>query len=96
MLIRLIAQFIVLSLLSVRLGIWADISNNTLTGLNLLIALSFYRSYCVQVLKETFVFTGGEIVNEFLMSTGYLRGAHTEDCPIYPQVARLGPAWMRK
>lgn len=96
MLIRLIAQFIVLSLLSVRLGIWADISNNTLTGLNLLIALSFYRSYCVQVLKKTFVFTGGEIVNEFLMSTGYLPGAHQKDCPVYKKVASLRPAWMRK
>ncbi len=49
-----------------------------------------------KLFKKTFVFTGGEIVNEFLMSTGYLRGAHTEDCPIYPQVARLDPAWMRK
>ncbi|MFZ5879389.1 MAG: hypothetical protein ACOY0R_08460 [Chloroflexota bacterium] len=54
------------------------------------------RSYCVQVLKKTFVFTGGEIVNEFLMSTGYLPGAHTADCPIHPQVAQLRPAWMRK
>lgn len=96
MLIRLIAQFIVLSLLSVRLGIWADISNNTLTGLNLLIALSFYRSYCVQVLKKTFIFTGGEIVNEFLMSTGYLPGAHQKDCPVYKKAASLRPAWLRK
>lgn len=49
-----------------------------------------------KLFKKTFVFTGGEIVNEFLMSTGYLRGAHTEDCPIYPQVAKLRPAWMQK
>jgi DNA-3-methyladenine glycosylase I len=49
-----------------------------------------------KLFRKTFVFTGGEIVNEFLMSTGYLRGAHTEDCPIYPQVARLNPAWMRE
>lgn len=48
-----------------------------------------------KLFKKTFVFTGGEIVNEFLMSTGYLQGSHTEDCPIYPQVARLNPAWMR-
>ena len=85
-----------LLLLSARLGIWADISNNTLIGLNLLIELSFYRSYCVQVLKKTFVFTGGEIVNEFLMSTGYLAGAHEEQCPVYRTVASLRPAWMRK
>jgi len=49
-----------------------------------------------KLFKKNFVFTGGEIVNEFLMSTGYLRGAHTEDCPIYPQVASLDPAWMRE
>jgi DNA-3-methyladenine glycosylase I len=49
-----------------------------------------------KLFKKTFVFTGGEIVNEFLMSTGYLPGAHTADCPIHPQVAQLRPAWMRK
>lgn len=36
----------------------------------------------VKLFKKTFKFTGGEIVNEFLMSTGYLPGAHTKDCPI--------------
>ena len=46
--------------------------------------------------KKTFVFTGGEIVNEFLMSTGYLAGAHDESCPIFKRVASLRPAWMRK
>jgi DNA-3-methyladenine glycosylase I len=43
-----------------------------------------------------FVFTGGEIVNEFLMSTGYLAGAHDETCPVFKRVASLRPAWMRK
>jgi DNA-3-methyladenine glycosylase I len=50
----------------------------------------------VKLFKRTFRFTGGEIVGEFLMSTGYLPGAHTESCPVYRRVARLGPAWMRK
>jgi DNA-3-methyladenine glycosylase I len=59
-------------------------------------ALYLSRSYCVQVLKRTFVFTGGEIVNEFLISTGYLPGAHDEDCPTYKKVASLRPAWMRR
>lgn len=36
----------------------------------------------VKLFKKTFKFTGGEIVNEFLMSTGYLPGAHQADCPI--------------
>jgi DNA-3-methyladenine glycosylase I len=44
-------------------------------------------------LKKTFTFTGGEIVKEFLMSTGYLPGAHEPDCPVYWKVARLQPAW---
>jgi len=49
----------------------------------------------VKLFKKTFVFTGGEIVNEFLMSTGYLLGAHDESCPVYKRVASLRPAWMR-
>jgi DNA-3-methyladenine glycosylase I len=49
----------------------------------------------VKLFKRTFVFTGGEIVNEFLMSTGYLPGAHAENCPTYRKVASLRPAWMR-
>lgn len=49
-----------------------------------------------KLFKKTFVFTGGEIVNEFLMSTGYLPGAHQKDCPIYKKVATQKPAWMKK
>ncbi len=37
----------------------------------------------VKIFKKTFKFTGGEIVNEFLMSIGYLPGAHIESCPIF-------------
>lgn len=48
-----------------------------------------------KLFKKTFVFTGGEIVNEFLMSTGYLPGAHAKSCPAYKKVASLRPAWMR-
>ncbi len=49
----------------------------------------------VKLFKKTFVFTGGEIVSEFLMSTGYLPGAHDESCPAYKKVASLRPAWMQ-
>jgi len=48
-----------------------------------------------KLFKKTFVFTGGEIVREFLVSSGYLPGAHDADCPVYWQVARLQPAWTR-
>ena len=50
----------------------------------------------IKLFRKTFVFTGGEIVNEFLVSTGYWAGAHDEDCPTYKKVASLRPAWMRK
>lgn len=42
-----------------------------------------------KLFKKTFSFTGGEIVNEFLMSTGYLPGAHHPDCPAYKKIAEL-------
>ncbi len=48
-----------------------------------------------KLFKQTFRFTGGEIVNEFLLSTGYLPGAHRPDCPVYATIARLNPPWMR-
>lgn len=48
-----------------------------------------------RVFKKTFVFTGGEIVNEFLVSTGYLPGAHRETCPIYGMVLAKRPPWSR-
>ena len=47
----------------------------------------------VKLFRKTFVFTGGEIVNEFLMSTGYLKGAHEESCPIYTIVKKQNPPW---
>ena len=40
----------------------------------------------VKIFKKTFKFVGGEIVNEFLMSTGYLPGAHQESCRIFAKV----------
>ena len=36
----------------------------------------------VTLFRKTFTFVGGEIVGEFLMSCGYLPGAHDPDCPI--------------
>lgn len=49
----------------------------------------------VLLFRKTFRFTGGEIVGEFLMSTGYLPGAHDTDCPVGEEILRLGPAWAR-
>lgn len=47
----------------------------------------------VKLFKQNFRFTGGEIVNEFLMSTGYLPGAHVEGCPVYKKVLKQKPQW---
>jgi len=50
----------------------------------------------VKLFKTTFRFTGGEIVNEFLMSTGYLPGAHIVSCPVYKKVLKAKPAFLKK
>ena len=50
----------------------------------------------VRLFKKTFKFTGPEIVGEFLMSTGYLPGAHKKTCPVYGQITRRNPPWMEK
>jgi DNA-3-methyladenine glycosylase I len=39
-----------------------------------------------KLFKKTFLFTGGEIVNEFLMSIGYLPGSHDKECPIFKKI----------
>ncbi len=49
----------------------------------------------VTLFREHFVFTGGEVVGEFLMSIGTLPGAHRQDCPVYRRIAELDPAWMQ-
>ncbi len=45
--------------------------------------------------KKAFVFTGGEIVKEFLVSTGFLPGAHDQECPVYWQILKMHPAWAK-
>ena len=50
----------------------------------------------VKLFKQTFRFTGGEIVGEFLMSLGYLKGAHVTSCPVHAEVALLNPPWSVK
>ena len=48
----------------------------------------------VRLFRRTFHFTGGEITGEFLISTGYLPGAHVPECPVYEAIVKLGPPWM--
>ena len=46
----------------------------------------------VKLFKKTFRFTGGEIVGEFLMSLGYLPGAHAPGCPVAQEDRPAGAA----
>jgi DNA-3-methyladenine glycosylase I len=46
-----------------------------------------------RLFKSAFTFTGGEIVHEFLVSTGYLPGAHDDACPVLEKIMVLKPAW---
>jgi DNA-3-methyladenine glycosylase I len=47
----------------------------------------------VKLFRKTFTFMGGEVVGEFLMSIGYLPGAHAEDCPVQRRILALRPPW---
>lgn len=49
----------------------------------------------IKLFKGQFRFTGGEIVGEFLMSLGYLPGAHHAGCPVSDRLKSLSPPWMK-
>ncbi len=49
----------------------------------------------VKLFKKNFKFVGGEIINEFLMSAGYLKGAHEETCKIFDVVLLSNPNWKK-
>ena len=49
----------------------------------------------VKLFKNTFKFTGGEIVGEFLMSIGFLKGAHAVNCIIYKKILKTQPLWLQ-
>lgn len=53
------------------------------------------RTQWVKLFKKTFVFTGEQIVYEFLASTGIIEGAHDASCPIYHKVLATNPPWIR-
>ncbi len=54
------------------------------------------KSSWVKLFKQTFRFTGGEITGEFLMSLGYLPGAHRDDCPVFARAIAAGAPWARE
>lgn len=53
------------------------------------------REEWTKLFKKTFKFTGGEIVNEFLISTSHLPGAHDKKCPFYKKVLKQKPLWKK-
>lgn len=53
------------------------------------------REEWTRLFRQTFVFVGGEIVNEFLVSTGYLPGAHAPGCPVYDRYIASNPPFLR-
>jgi len=53
------------------------------------------RADWVRLMRRTFKFMGPEVVGEFLMSLGYLPGAHRRDCPVYARILALDPPWAR-
>lgn len=54
------------------------------------------REEWTKLFRKTFRFTGGEIVHEFLLSSGYLPGAHDDDCPVGQHIRTLKPRWASK
>lgn len=61
--------------------------------------LNFYhpltKDEWIKLFKCNFKFTGDEIVNEFLMSIGFLKGAHEEKCSVYKKILTTKPAWQK-
>ncbi|MDX9956855.1 MAG: DNA-3-methyladenine glycosylase I [Spirochaetia bacterium] len=49
----------------------------------------------LKLFRQHFVFVGGEIVGEFLMSTGWLPGAHVPGCPAGDRAAATGAPWAK-
>jgi DNA-3-methyladenine glycosylase I len=48
-----------------------------------------------KLFRKTFKFTGPLVVEEFLLSTGYLPGAHTETCPAFARIVSSNPPWLQ-
>jgi len=51
------------------------------------------RAAWLALFRKHFVFMGGEVVGEFLMSIGILPGAHRADCPVQARILACRPPW---
>ena len=52
-------------------------------------------SLWITTFKKNFKFTGKEITKEFLISTGYVKGAHTSKCKIFRLTINAGAMWYK-
>jgi len=48
-----------------------------------------------RLFRRTFVFTGREITREFLVSSGWLPGAHDPECEAHARTIAAGAPWAR-
>lgn len=48
------------------------------------------------IFKKNFKFTGEKIVDEFLMSASFMKGAHDENCPIFEIIMKKDPKWKKE
>ena len=78
----------------VRDAVWGGASMGAALSLWLAAHHPLLKTEWVKLFKRSFVFTGGEIVGEFLMSIGYLPGAHAVDCPVYKKLSKMRPPWL--
>ena len=78
-----------------RAGSWSFRNPTGRFGAGSISIIRASKTDWVTLFKKTFRFTGGEIVGEFLLSTGYLPGAHRPDCPVYAKILKKRPPWSR-
>ncbi|MEI6558047.1 MAG: DNA-3-methyladenine glycosylase I [Rhodospirillaceae bacterium] len=52
------------------------------------------RTEWLALFRRRFTFIGSEVLGEFLMSIGYLPGAHQPDCPVFTRLEALEPPWL--
>jgi DNA-3-methyladenine glycosylase I len=50
----------------------------------------------VKLFKKKFKFIGIKITEEFLLSSGYIEGAHNKECKIYNEILKSNPNWLKK
>ncbi len=62
---------------------WIDENNSIILKEN---NLDLKKKAWVKVFKSRFKFVGGEIVGEFLMSLGYYKTPHSEDCKMFRKI----------